>query len=284
MRRFRNFLPTAFVALMAIPVCAQDAATLREALTFHASFDKSLDADFSLGKTDCTVQQGDMAVAATPNDDVKLAQEGKFGGALQAVRKSRYWPQYFGDKVLGYNAQNWSTSVSLWLKLDPDKDLEPGYCDPVQIVGDSVDKGFIFLEWSKDHMPRRFRFAIRPLKHIWNPTNVGWEEIPVEKRPVIELQTVPFSAEKWTHVAFTIAHVNDKTNQPVGKLYIDGELVGTIENWDLTIDWDPAKVRLVLGAAYVGLIDDVAIFNRVLTAEEVKQVHALPGGIGDLRK
>ena len=36
--------------------------------------------------------------------------------------------------MLNYNDRNWSATVSVWLRLDPDKDLEPGYCDPVQIV------------------------------------------------------------------------------------------------------------------------------------------------------
>ncbi len=80
--------------------------------------------------------------------------------------------------MLNYNDENWSATVSVWLRLDPDRDLAPGYCDPVQIVGDDSKKGFIFLEWSKDETPRYFRYAIRPLFHIWNPTNVAWDNLP----------------------------------------------------------------------------------------------------------
>ena len=59
--------------------------------------------------------------------------------------------------------------------------------------------------------------------------------------------------------------------------------MGTIKGWDLTFGWEPEKVQLVLGAAYVGYYDDLAVFNRALTEAEVKQVFALQNGIADLR-
>jgi hypothetical protein len=260
-----------------------DLAKLREAVTLHASFDGSLNADFSRGSPASTVVQGGQDVPAQPNAEVELLPTGgRFGGALRFVRKSGYRPQYHGDGVLNYNAESWSASVSAWLRLDPDRDLEPGYCDPIQIIGENTDNGFIFLEWSKDHTPRRFRYAIRPIKSIWNPQNVGWEDIPIEKRPVIELQHVPFSREKWTHVVFTLENVNSATAPSQGQLFINGELQGTIRGWDLKFNWDPARVRLVLGAAYVGDLDDLAVFNRGLTAAEVGAIYRLPEGIKSL--
>jgi hypothetical protein len=125
-------------------------------------------------------------VKAAPTDEVRLApQAGRFGGALHFTKKSNFRPAFKDAGALGYNAKNWSATVSVWLRLNPDEDLEPGYCDPVQIVGDDSKKGFIFLEWSKDK-PRFFRYAIRPLFPIWNPNNVPWDEIPVEKRPMAQ--------------------------------------------------------------------------------------------------
>jgi hypothetical protein len=56
---------------------------------------------------------------------------------------------------------------------------------------------------------------------------------------------------------------------PLGRLYLNGRLQGDIEEWDLTFAWDPAKVLLVLGAHYVGYLDDLAVFDRPLTAVEV---------------
>lgn len=264
---------------------AQSPGSLAEALTLHASFDSGFDADYSRGDRGCYVRQGKQTVRAAANDDVRIESEGgRFGGALYFPKKGATRPQFSGTNVLGYNDKSWSASVSVWLRLDPDKDLEPGYCDPVQIVGDDGKKGFIFLEWSKDETPRYFRYAIRPLFHIWNPTNVQWADIPFEKRPMVQVARAPFSRERWTHVVFTLENINDKNKKPLGKLYLDAKLQGTIENWDLTFGWDPRQVQLVLGASYVGRIDDLAVFNRGLTDDEVRQLFGLKGGVADLRR
>jgi hypothetical protein len=261
---------------------AEKTAELRKALTLHASFDKGLDADFSRGEKTCYAQGKDL-IKASPTDAVHLVPEGRFGGALQFTRKNDLRPAYKDGGVLGYNAKNWSATVSVWLRLTPDEDLEPGYCDPVQIVGDDSKKGYIFLEWSKDETPRYFRYAIRPLFHIWNPDDVQWADIPFDKRPMVQVERAPFSRDKWTHVVFTLANVNDKSNPQVGRLYLNGEPQGSIENWDLTFDWDPAQVLLVLGAAYVGYQDDLAVFNRALTDGDVQRLYGLERGASELR-
>lgn len=263
---------------------SQNLDPLKSALTLHASFDKGLDADFSRGDAVCYTKQGQNLAPCVPNEEVKIATgEGRFGGAAWFTKKGTTRPQYSGANVVNYNDKNWSASASVWLRLNPDKDLEPGYCDPVQIIGDDNKKGYIFLEWSKDESPRYFRYAIRPLFHIWNPTNVQWADIPFEKRPMVQVDRAPFTREKWTHVAFTLENLNDKSKKPVGKLFMNGKKQGSIENWDLTFAWDPTKVALVLGASYVGYIDDFAAFNRALTDDEVKQIFELKNGISDLR-
>lgn len=272
----------ATVLLLRLGAAAQSSAELAGALTLHASFDKELSADFSRGDHACYVRRGKDVVPAEPNDDIKVVERGgRFGGALWFPRKGVSRPLFKGPGVLGYNAKSWSATVSVWLRLDPDGDLEPGYCDPVSIIGDDSKKGFIFLEWSKE-TPRRFRYAIRPLFQIWNPTNVAWDEIPIEKRPVVQLEKSPFARQKWTHVAFTVERINEKSTKRLGRLYIDGQPRGAIENWDLTFGWDPAAVQLVLGASYVGYLDDLAVFNRALTDAEVHQVFQLKGGIAEL--
>ena len=268
--------PTAFAA--------DPVATLRGALTLHASFDQGFDADFSRDDKACVLRQGQTLVPATESADLRLAPKaGRFGGALHFPQKGAVRPQFAGPGVLGYNDRSWSATVSVWLRLTPDEDLEPGYCDPVQIVGDDGKKGFIFLEWSKDETPRFFRLAVRPLLHLWNPDNAPWDQIPVAKRPMVQLAKAPFSRERWTHVAFTLDRLNDKAAKPSASLYLDGEAKGAIRDWDLTLGWDPSKVALVLGAAYVGHIDDLAVFDRALAPAEVKALFELDNGVADLR-
>lgn len=257
---------------------------LSKGLTLHAAFDSSMKAEFSRGDATCYLQQGKEFVVAQPTEDVQLVHDaGKFGGALHFTKKGNVRPTFKDDHVLGYNGQNWSSSVSVWLKLNPDQDLEPGYCDPVQIVGDDLKKGFIFLEWSKDETPRFFRYAIRPLFEIWNPTNVQWADIPFNKRPMVQVERAPFSRETWTHAVFSVENVNDKTKLQRGRLHLNGKLQGTIDNWDLTFGWDPSKVLLVLGASYVGYLDDLSVFDHALTDSEVKMLHGLDKGAAGLK-
>ncbi len=271
------------LVLTSFTVAAQSVAPLKQALTFHASFDKSLDADFSRGDKACLVRGKQGTVPAALNEELKLVPDGgRFGGGLHFTKKGTTQPRFKDAGVLNYNATNWSASVSVWLRLDPDKDLAPGYCDPVQIVGDDTKKGFIFLEWSKDETPREFRYAIRPKVEIWNPNGLDWAKMTDAQRPAVNLRKAPFSREAWTHAVFSFANLNDKAKKPIGRLHLNGKLVGTIENWDLTLGWNPDAVALVLGAAYVGHLDDLAVFNRALTDAEVTQLHGLKTGVREL--
>jgi hypothetical protein len=82
---------------------------------------------------------------------------------------------------------------------------------------------------------------------------------------------------------FTLENLNDKSKPQTGRLYLNGKLQGTIEKWDLTFGWDPARVLLVLGAAYVGHMDDLAVFDRAPTDAEVKMLYGLKQGARELR-
>jgi hypothetical protein len=268
--------------LLSLAAFGQNTATLKQALTFHASFDKGFDADFSRGEKGALARTKQGTVPLAANEELKLVPDGRFGGALHFTKKGSTQPRFKGAGVLGYNDKNWSATVCVWLRLDPDKDLEPGYCDPLQIVGDDTKKGFIFLEWSKDETPREFRFAIRPKIELWNPTGLDWAKMTDAQRPAVNLKRAPFSREQWTHAVFTLENLNDKAKKPVGKLWLNGKLMGKIENWDLTLGWNPDAVQLVLGAAYVGHLDDLAVFNRALTDAEVTQLHGLKNGVREL--
>lgn len=95
---------------------------------------------------------------------------------------------------------------------------------------------------------------------------------------MVQLKTAPFSRDAWTHAVFTLENINGGPEVNGGALYLDGKLQGRIEKFDLTFGWDPASVMLVLGAAYVGYLDDVTVFNRALSADEIAKLHALDLG------
>ena len=262
---------------------------LRDALLLGASFDKQLDADFAVGDPKLYhAPTGNRTQFKTglpeSNLVVHATGEGRYGDALRFTQKMKPSVFFHGEKNLGYTTNRWSGAVSLWLRLDPDKDLQPGYCDPLQFVAQTWTEGNMFIEFSKDHTPRHFRYAILPIRTVWNPNNRGWEDIPDKERPMVPVYKTPFSREGWTHVVFCFGNINSSKSDGWGRLYLDGKDQGAFENRLMPFNWEVGKSALTMGLNYVGWMDDVAVFNRPLTAEEVRVLHTLPGGLKSLLK
>ena len=282
------FLPALSGLAFAASPAPKATAALRDALTLHASFDQSGDADFARGDRAIYTAEDrnkrDTAAPGLPAPDLaRLATgEGKFGGALEFRKKSK--PQVFfrGGDNIGYKPKNWNGSLSFWMRLDPDKDLEPGYCDPVQLVGQAWTEGNMFVEFSKDHTPRHFRYAIMAVTKFWNPNNRKWEEMPEPERPMVAVHQPPFRRDRWTHVLVTFANINSGSPDGRGTLYLDGKKQGTFNGWNNTFNWDVSKSALTLGLSYVGFIDDLGVFDRELTESEARAVYSLPKGIAEL--
>jgi len=262
-------------------------AVLRHSLLLHASFDNGLDADFAVGDPKLyTAPTGNRSLARPGLPDSNLVvhakSAGRHGDALHFTQKMSPVVFFKGEKNLGYNTNGWSGAVSLWLRLDPDKDLQPGYCDPLQLVAQGWDEGNMFIEFSKDHTPRHFRYAILPVKKSWNPANRGWEAIPDKGRPMVPVHQPPFTHDGWTHVVFCFSNINSGTNDGWGRLYLDGKDQGIFANWSLPFNWDERQSALTLGLSYIGWMDDVAVFNRPLTEAEVRGIYELKDGIRSL--
>ncbi|MCD6049566.1 MAG: hypothetical protein K0Q55_969 [Verrucomicrobia bacterium] len=261
---------------------------IRESMTFATTFDKGLDAEFAKGDAKlyhaANSRSRTNAVAGLPaGDDVKRTEgAGRFGAALEFTKKTTPVVFYRGATNINYTTNNWHGTASFWMRLDPDKDLAPGYCDPLQYVAQTWTEGAMFVEFSKDETPRHFRYAIMAQHKLWNPNNRKWEEIPVSERPMVQVEKPPFNREKWTHVVFTFEHANTGRKDGIGKLYLDGEYKGSFAGFNNTLKWDPAQSALNLGLAYVGFLDEIALFDRALNAEEVRIMHHLPNGAKDL--
>jgi hypothetical protein len=266
-----------------------EAKDLSSALLLYAPFDGKLDAVRAAGDPKLyTAPEGNRkaAEAGLPKNGlvVHTQGEGKFGDALRFARKMKPVVFFRGDKNLGYDPKGWTGSASLWLRLDPDKDLEPGYCDPLQFVAQAWGEGNMFIEFSKDHTPRHFRYAILPVTKHWNPTGAGWEDIPEPERPMVPVHKPPFGSSEWTHVVFTFGNINSGKKDGWGKLYLNGVVQGEAKGIDAVFNWDVEQSAVTLGLNYVGLLDELAIFNRPLKDAEVKAIYESKGGLGELLK
>lgn len=247
---------------------------LQTALVLHAGFDSTADAK---------VRQGDGRVYTTESlarkewtagihrSDVTIAKgAGVFGDCIRFSDKSPKVICYKGEVLPKYEKAMDGT-VCFWMRLDADKDLKPGYCDPIQITEKAWNDASLFVDFDKD-LPRDFRLGVFSDLKYWNPANTPWEKWPVEKRPMVTVKNPGFTREAWKHVAFTFEGINAQGDRPAkAGLYLDGKLQGVLES-PMKFTWDPAKTAIMIGIEYIGDMDELFIFDRALSSDQLRSV------------
>ncbi|MBI3208181.1 MAG: LamG domain-containing protein [Candidatus Solibacter usitatus] len=262
------------------------AADLGKSLTFHADFDATTDARRATGdKRIYTAAAYKEQAAAKPgldHPDVELAPgEGRFGGALSFKKKNVKAVFYKAEKNAAFDPKNWTGTISFWLSLDPNQDLEPGFCDPIQVTDKAYNDDAIWVDFTKDERPRHFRLGVFGDLKAWNPQNLPADKYPDFNKRLVVNRNPPFARGKWTHVVIT--HTGLGSGNGEARLYLDGRLQGAAEHIKEPFSWNLATAAIRVGVNYVGLFDDLAMFNRALTAGEVKSLHGLKKGIASLK-
>jgi hypothetical protein len=252
-------------------------------VTFLCTFDETTTADIAAGDgrlfTAENLRGLDNATPGLRDPDVALAEgQGLVGDALEFKKKKRLITFYKAESNTVYSASSWSGSVSFWLQLDPASDLEPGYCDPIQITDSAYNDGAIWVDFTKDN-PRDFRLGIIGDLKSWNPDKTPPDKNPEFERRLITVTHPPFARGKWTHVVINFFGLNSDRGK--SELYVDGILRGTLDVKD-PFTWDAGKSRILLGLNYIGLLDELAIFDRPLSRDEVNILNRAEGGIGSI--
>ena len=265
---------------------SQDA--LRTSLTFHASFDGGVNAAKAAGDPALysapAMKARDAATPGLPQSGevVHARGEGRFGDALRFTRRKSPFVFFKAGKNVTYKARDWSGTVSFWLKVDPAKELEPGFCDPVQITPRAWNDAAFFVEFEKRPESIPFRLGVYADFEVWNPQKRKFDEIPAAERPLVTVQEPPFAGGKWTHVVFTFANFNSGRADGTARLYLDGSLRGVLSPRLQTFTWDTEAAVIGLGLGYIGAFDELSAFDRALTDEEIRALHGLAGGVGSL--
>jgi len=117
---------------------------------------------------------------------------------------------------------------------------------------------------------------------VWNPEDLKQNKIPESEQPIVRTKGQHFRRDKWTHVVMTFCGFNTDGNGATAKLFINGNLQGTVKNHRQVFTWDLSKATIRLGLGYVGLLDELAIFNRALNDNDVRTLYKLPAGISGL--
>ncbi|MBM3833700.1 MAG: LamG domain-containing protein [Verrucomicrobia bacterium] len=270
-----------FNSLVSLPAQETATAALQKALTFYASFDGTTNADFALGDpqiyTAGSMKHPRTGQPGLPASGVvtHVPGQGRFGSAMRFHKKASEMVFFKAEKNVAYQTNNWSGTVSLWLRLNPQMELAPGYCDPIQITPREWNDAAFFVEFEKKTNSIPFRLGAYADFKVWNPQNRDWNAIPFSEKPLLAVEKPPFGGDRWTHVVFTFENFNTGRKDGVARLYLNAEPQGALTDRVQTFTWDTSKALVMLGLSYVGLYDELAIFNRALTASEVKALHQL---------
>jgi hypothetical protein len=265
---------------------AVEHAGLKDALSFHASYDRGADADYARGDgaiyTAPSYRELEEAVPGLAGSSVRVAENaGRFGGALEFAEKNDRANLYEAAGNVAYAPEGWSGTVSFWLQLDPANDLEPGFCDPIQITDSGYDDAAVWVDFTREN-PRQFRLGVFGDSSEWNPEKRPPEEFPAFTERLVVVHDPPFRRGTWTHVVITWSGLGSEAGGSAS-LYLDGVAVpDTRAGIAEAFTWDE-RGTVRLGLSYVGLFDELALFDRALDSDEVAALHALDAGVAALR-
>lgn len=266
-----------------------DENDIRKAVTFYASYDESLKADVGGGqltpdtRINHPTEKGQYVVEKGVNEKVfTIAKtKGIAGGALDAVdvleKNGRIFYPAKGN--IAFKKDGWSGSMSMWCKTDPDKLIKAKFCDPVQITQKGANNGGLWFDFN-DAKPRDLRHGAFPM------TPEGQKNISEDdpKAPMVRVPGVGWKADDWHHVVLTFKNLDTGKPDAVTALYIDGKLIGEVKDRAIAMGWDIEKAGIYTSINYIGLIDEFALFDKALSAEEVTLLHKKPDLLSPLKK
>jgi len=286
----RTLCLMASMALLAGSTLGKTPSRLASSLVFHAPFDQSPDA--VVGAGDRRFQTGpkwDAPRMTDPGLPTNGAiwidpRAGRHGGALRFEGRIA---QVVGFRVPGnfpWKPTAWSATVSFWLRSTPEIDIPKEYADVIQITSKAWDDASLFVEFTPEDKPKHLRLGAYADKKIWNPEGRDWGKMELSEKPLVVSFKPPFRREEWHQLTFTCGNFN--TGKPDGRvaLYIDGQPVGSLSDRQHTYSWNLDEAVMMLGLGYRGWMDDLAVFDRALSAQEVQTLNRLPGGVGDLHR
>lgn len=258
-----------FLLLFSLCLTGLCAANWKKEVLFRATFDGGTAAQIGVGDKNLysAPTYKDKPVPGLEGSGVEwVTSGGRKGGALKFPVKNTKAVYFKAHGNVGLQ----SGTLSFWLKLDPDQDLAPGFCDPLQLTDKAYNNSAIWVDFTKDDKPRHFRLGVFGALKAWNPTNAESDKNPDFNNRLVVVNKPPFTRDAWTHVAIVYSGLGEGAG--TATLYVNGQSQGTKTGIKEIFDWDKVNTTIRLGINYTGLMDDIATFRRPLTEKEVKEL------------
>jgi hypothetical protein len=277
----------AILAILNLASSQDQADAIRQAVTLKASFDEAVRADYGRGELGLstrfnheTEQNRFVFEKGFDATVFRVARNaGIVGGALEArdllPRNGRIF--FPAQRNIAYRKGGWAGSLSVWLKTDPNTMLKSRFCDPVQITERGASNGGIWFDFN-DAKPRDMRMGAFPAVPAGGKPLA--ESDP--SAPIVWLKSVGFTASEWHHVAMTWTGFDTGRSGARAALYVDGKLIGELRGREITMEWDLEKTGIYIAVGYIGLLDELVVFNRALTPTEVTLLLQRPGLLSNL--
>lgn len=276
------------LAVSHLPAPAADADdAVRKAVTLYASFDDGPKADFGGGdltlwsRTPDEKDKGKFIFDHGFDASVIKAAKGVAGPCLDVVEvQPKNGRLYFPAKGnIAFKKGGWGGSLSTWINTDPNKIIKSKFCDPVQITQKGANNGGIWYDFN-DAKPRDMRMGMFPA--IPEGKTGIKEEDPAA--PMVRMKDIGFKSGDWHHIVLTWQNFDTGKKDALATLYVDGKKIGDVKDYEIAMDWDIDKAGIYVALGYIGLMDELALFNRPLTADEVALLHKTPGLLQPLKK
>ena len=255
---------------------------LQSAVTFYASFDEDVKGDYGGGKlspstrSDHSTEKGQYIIGpGFSRSAFRIAKRGGIhGGALQGFdvlphRGRMFFP---AKDNLAFKSGGWGGAVSFWINSDPNTMLKTPYCDPIQITEKRAADGGLWVDFPNTK-PRDMRLgAFRGLA-------VGEKPVPEsdKKSPLVRIEDVNFKRGDWHHIVMNCKNLDTGKRNAVVSLYVDGKRIGELAERDIAMKWNIERTGIYVAVNYIGLLDELAILDRPLTASEIRLLHDNPG-------
>lgn len=276
--------------MVAMPISSVGAADLLKAVTFYASFDTAVKGDFSGGELTLSTRSNHKTEQGVfvfekgfPEKAFRIAPgKGISGGALEAVDvlpdNGRIFFPAKGN--IAYKKGGWSGALSMWINHDPDTQLKTGFCDPVQITQKGAGNGAIWIDYNDAKPNRNLRMGTFPAVAEGRPP---LQESREAFSPMLWVDKPGLKVGDWQHVALIWRNFDTGKSDARATLYLDGKLAGEIKkDYPISMDWDLDKAGIYIAVNYIGLMDELALFNRALTEDEIGILRSQPAVLSSL--
>lgn len=242
-------------------------AILSRHTCLHATFNSGTNADISRGDGRATVHP----------DVVRHDPEaGRAGGAMVFAARDHGWAEdeftFPARDNFPYSESSFEGTISMWLRGDPDADLNDEYpVDPFHISRHAADGSF-YLDLTRPNdwrygSPRKLRFGIygdSPAQDMF----IGGQ--------LLVVGDLGWNDGQWHHVVATWQNANSGRADGRAAVYIDGVCRATMDGYRHDLTWDVDSLTIGLGQRYVGAIDELLVLDVSIDDGQVAELFARP--------